>query len=104
MAESIGEDAISEDTNPSTEFENRGDQTREGGVVDASDARGPREAVHRENLAEHTLVVAIHESSAGEGLVSWSSTEAWREGGEGAGGSLTLMKRILRYSMSFHWL
>ena len=64
-AESIGEDTVGEYTDPSTEFKNRGDQTGDGGVVDALDARGPSEAVHCENLAKHALVVTIHKSSVG---------------------------------------
>ena len=46
-AKNIGKDTIGKYTNPSTKFKNRGDQTRDGGVVNAGDARGPREAVHR---------------------------------------------------------
>ena len=66
--QSIGKDTVGEYTNPSTEFKDGGEQTGEYGVVDASDAGGPCEAVHGENLAEHALIVTIHKTSVGGGL------------------------------------
>ena len=65
-AEGIGEDTVGEDTDPSTKFKNRGDQTGDGGIVNPFDARGFCKAVHCENLAEHALVVTVDQPSVGQ--------------------------------------
>lgn len=64
-ADGVGNVAVQEHTDPSTELENRGEETREGGVLDTSDATGFREGVHGENLTEHALVVAIDQTTHG---------------------------------------
>lgn len=79
LTERIGKDTIGQYTNPSTEFENGGEEAREGWVVNSSDSGCFGEVIHGQDLSEHSLVVTIDETTKMDSrlaiLKSW-----WRNG------------------------